>query len=306
MATAIYSREIVGNLVNIQWFVLVAGILLVFRDVPEAPRRKWQVAPWAGLGATAALTMPLLLIVIPFSVWRVCRKRDASCGYEVALTVGSLAQVCIFLNSAEQHVKGYGDVLRTVDYAIGAGVVGFLYRGALSTIGGWDLTYRFIEMGLLATPLLVLLTLALGIGVLWATGKWQDRRHILVALYLAFSSVIISLSGRGYTFVFANIESYPNSRGERYFFLSACMFVYLMALGISKLLKRRSRRVQALALIAIFLFGIAENYRFPAFKDLNWPAHATAVDTYIRERHTGKAAGVVVPVNPEPWIFSIP
>lgn len=305
MATTIYSAELVGALVNVLWFMLVAGILLVFRELPDRPVRNLQRLAWGGLGAIMGLTAPLLVIVMPFSIWRLWRKRDGTHWYEVALTLGTLFQIYVFLKFSE-NVKGYETILKTADYALGAGIAGFMYRGALSTLVGIDWTYDLAGMGLLGFPQIALLIMAFGIAALWVSGNRKERAHILIACYLAFSSIVLSLNGRHYTFPFANINSYAERGGGRYFFLSACVFVYLMALAVSKLLRRRSQPTQVAALFALFALGITQNYPCPAFKDLNWASHASAIDASIRDLRVGKPGAISVPVNPEPWVLKIP
>jgi hypothetical protein len=305
MATAIFSRELVGILVNVQWFVLVAGALLVFRELPDFPVRWWQGLAWGGLGAIIGLTMPILLIVMPFSIWRLWRRRDGTHWYEVALTLGTLIEIYLFLTSSEK-VQSYETVLKTVDYGLGAGIAGFLYRSVLSTIVGEDWAFNLAGTGLIGVPQLALLLLAFGIAALWVNSNRRERIHIPIALYLAFSSIVLSLNGRHSTFPFANINSVPEADSERYFFLAACVFVYLAALALSKILRRYPGQIQATALLALFALGITQNYPCPAFKDLNWASHASAIDACIRDLRAGKPATISVPVNPVPWMMKIP
>jgi hypothetical protein len=288
IATAVYDNEVTGTLVNIQWPILLAGILLIFR------RNAGQRFPvgWLSAGLLAGLTMPLLIVTAPFCLWRIWKKpRDAA--YEAGLLLSVLAQLAIFLT--RQHVPA----------VVGGGLVrlgvGCYVRALLVTLCG---NQYALSHSSAAGFLAITLALALWWMLLWRRLAARERVIMAAAIYFGLASFLLSAVGRHLETYFADMRSLG---GSRYMLLPGCALVFLVLLSVDKLLAKAPFRYQAVLLIGLFSVGIASNYRLPRLVDYPWTPYAPVLAERAREYREGRPVSPLqVPINPAPWVLRIP
>jgi hypothetical protein len=305
MAIAPRANELIGTLVNAQWYILLGGTLLVFRAVPkqrdapartDATRKTAQAIGWGLLGLLFAFTMPVLIFCVPFCVWRIIRSFSPSRVYEVCLTAGLVLQLWLFFSSKQPPADGRADML------IAAVFVGFIYRAVMTTMAGFQLAMIPAASKLMSPPLLVLIATVVWLTTLWLKSDGQNRRKVESALYLAISSLLITLGGRNMFSVFADINNFKVIELERYFFMASCIFIFLMALTMEKLLRGRAVTLQIAALTSTVAIGVVSNFHIPPLKDLHWKRDAQL----IQQRHDRHEIGpghprIVVPIVPDGW-----
>jgi len=306
MATAPRANELLGTLVNVPWYILIGGTLLVFRAEPEptadskpnSMKRATHAIGWGLLGLLFALTMPVLIICVPFCVWRIVKDWSPSRMYEVCLTAGLALQLWLFFSSEQPPADG------RVDMLIAAVFAGFIYRAVMTTMAGFQLAMIPAASKWMSLPLLVLIATVVWLTTLWLKSDAKDRRKVEIALYLAGSSILITLGGRNVFSVFADINNFKVTELERYFFMASCIFIFLMALSMEKLLRGRHEPLRIAALTATVAVGIALNFHIPPLTDMHWKSGAALIQQRLDRHEIGPGhPPIVVPILPDGWVI---
>jgi hypothetical protein len=298
MATAFYVDELIGSITNIQWYLVVAALLLLLLPT-EAYE---QATPWLRYMPAASclligLTAPLTMLLIPLGIWYAARRKGSAKLAPVAVVVAALLQVCILVLAGGPVSSGDPDQL------IASSLMSVTYLVVLTSILGCPLTQAIAHGVALGT--LVALTV-------WLTSMWWGsdtyrRWQLAVSVYLIFASVVLAMSGRPLAKVFASPGSLAGLRNERYFFLGACLFACLVAVSIERWMPRWNRATQALVLLVVFAGGIWGNFRTTPFADFEWRAYGPAVDRWLRAVRSGRSvASLSIPINPPPWKLELP
>jgi hypothetical protein len=267
--------------------------LLVFAERPVG--RPWL---WALGGALAALSAPVLVIVLPFCLWRIWRRRDRSVVYEAALTAGLVVQLALFAIWRESAPQQPGlSLLGTIDRAFGSAVLGFEIRGLLWTCFGVPVTSFLLRSHVIGFLLTGIAVVPAALLAFWTRLDGRRRHNLVIALYLAASSMVSTLVPRHVAELFAGIGSYPLEGGERYFFLTACVCIYLLALAVERF------RLHWALLPAACALAVAGNYRYAPLPDhTRWAERAPQVQRWRDSFQRGKPVERLwIPTVPDPW-----
>ncbi len=298
------AGELVGTLVNTQWYGLLGGTLLLFRQALPIGGAGARVAArgigWGLLGLLMALTNPVLILGIPFCLWNLARGWRADRWYEAGLLLGLAIQLSIFAASSQATANLTHD--RNLPALATAVAVAFVYRAIVSLVIGFKLALTAAIAKSLSVPAIACgAFVVLEIGVLWKAGV-RDRWKIAIVLYVAASSLGITLGGRNIHPAFANIRDFQGFYWERYMYLASCAFIYLMAISIDVLFAQRRLPIQIAVLASVFALGIVSNYRIPHLPDKHWRLYAPLIQERLDHHQIGPGyPRIVVPILPEGW-----
>jgi len=257
-----------------------------------------QIIGWGLLGLLFALTMPVLIICVPFCIWRIIRDWRPSRMYEVCLTAALALQLWLFLSSKHPPMDG------RVDMLIAAVFVGFIYRAVMTTMAGFQLAMIPAASKSMSPPLLALIATVVWLTTLWLKSDAKNRRKVAIALYLAGSSMLITLGGRNMFPAFADINNHKVIELERYFYMPSCIFIFLMALSMEKLLRGRRVSLRIAALTATMAVGIALNFHMPRLTDMHWEIEAPPIQERLDRHEIGPGhPPIVVPILPDGWVI---
>jgi hypothetical protein len=302
--SAPYCDEISGNITNIQWYLAVGAALVVFRKChPSAPPGTLNAVLIGLAGVVISCSSPLGLVFLPFLIWKLIRYDSTERIWLGLMTSGVVVQSTVILG---QHAaSGVGQGLNQI---LAATLISFVYRVLLCTVAGFRGAVWVWQHGLSAIVLLMLV-----LATWWLTGLYRasapsDRRTILTCLYLAFSSIGMSMVARSGTAAHFSSLSIEEWRGERYFYLSACLLILLAAVSIKAFWPTARPWVPAIMLCGAFFCGFFANFRIPAFADLHWSAQAPQIDAWRNTWAAGRPVrGLEIRVNPQPqFLLELP
>ncbi len=297
-AAGLDSAELVGTITQIQWYLQFAGILLLFysarRASPPSLARDLLLAVAMLL---IALSVPMLILVIPFALWIVVRppwtKRLSSKLPAAALLAGILVQ--LFFYSAAGIARGQASVFSYRHLAGPTGVY-LAFRAVLSAVVGRPRAMLLCAGPAIQTSIVIGIVVLLWLGWLWWKSAAPARWHILLCLYFAVSSTVLSVGAR-------NLPRSPITfGGERYFYLSACCTVLLVAMTLERL--PGWNWLRSLALLAVFAAGLRYNFSVPPYVDFHWPFFATRIEGWEELRRAEiTLTALDIPINPPGWFF---
>jgi hypothetical protein len=304
MAAAFPSYELVGNLANLQWFILVAAI--PFTLVPAPARNYWIKGLYFLLGALLGLSAPALLILIPVLFLR-RHSGGRFSPLPIGLTAGLLVQLLVFTRVASTNqphtLAVLGDIMKTTLVALSNQVilpslVGQRHAFSLATKGP-----HYVGPLLLAAFTCFLITL-------YALSSRSDRWKLLATVWLMLSSLALSLATReGLRGLLSDFSHAIRFGADRYFFCGCCLFAYCLALAVShwgrSALAANPKKAAAFGLFFALSTGI--NFHIGPLRDLHWTMYAPQVDQWSHSRQTRRPhPSVSVPVNPRPWVLQLP
>jgi hypothetical protein len=304
MAATPYADEIIGIITNIQWYLGVAAVLIVFHRPPSGSPPRVIPAILIGVaGAIVACTSAFSIMLAPFLIWRLLRSRSSERIWLGFMMAGvALQLVTILVNHSGSSSGGSWDRLLT------STIVSFVFRTVFCQIGGLWLAAWVSQHGLISIALTTLMGVTIWLTWFWISGDSRDRRALLISLYLLLSSIGMTMAGRpGLRQDFSSmLPTAP--RGERYFFLPACVLILLVALTIRKIRPSVHPAVAALLLCIPFAGGLLKNFRVQPFGDLDWAVKAPRIDVWTRAWNAGQEVqGFFVPIPPgRPVGFSLP
>jgi hypothetical protein len=298
-ATAVYSSEIVGVLINTQWFLLIPATLGLFSGAK--PTSRYQKALNFFLGALLGLTAPLLIVLVPICVWRILKSRSVRFPYDLGLLVALGVQSIAFTANA-RSMGTHSGAIPTIGAAAASAVYGIVLRTMLG---------HATALGLAIVRNVTAVTAVAAAGSAWLTWFWmssqrEERIRLLLGLYLAAASLALAIAGRGLAGPFGTLAGFRGWGSERYFFFPSCIFIYLVALSVEKAAVRIRPALSGILLVTLFLGGIVQNYRIDSFVDFHWRSYTGGLEAVIRELSAGRTAAISVPINPAPWKISIP
>ncbi|HLK32661.1 MAG TPA: hypothetical protein VKT29_06195 [Terriglobales bacterium] len=300
--SAFQTTELVGALSNSMWYLLLGGILLVLLP----PKVDMQLRPgigvgWCLCGLLIGACAPMVVVGLPIAIYQIVRNFRRGGVISFAITSAALAQTLFAaLSSRGLHLARPG--VKTIAMAmIGA----FAYKVILQALLGASTAFKIAaakEHGYVISALLVTT-----IWLIWLTvTSRHSRREVLVPVYLMFGSMLMPFIGRDEAQFFANLGS-VDLRGERYFLLASCVFAYLVAYTLDRVVSNRYGVLKALVLVIIFAGGLSGNFHANRFEDLDWQANAKRIEGWAQLRDAGKRAPAVsVRINPPGWSIDLP
>ena len=293
-AIGLDSSELVGTMTQIQWYLQFPGILLLFygarRDTPPNLARDLGLAL---LLLLIALSVPMLILVVPFAFWAILRARRTAKLPAVALLAGIAIQLVFYARAG--IARGQSTVF-SYHHLIGPTGVYLAFRAVLSALFGRPRAMVMCAQVAFKASLVVGVVVLLWLACLWWKSKSPARWHLLLCLYLAAASTVLSVGAR-------NLPRSPITfGGERYFYLSACCTILLVAMTLERIPGWNWTR--AAALLILFAVGIRENFHVPPYIDFHWPIFARRIAGWDELRRAEVTLNALdVPINPPGWFF---
>jgi hypothetical protein len=297
-AIALDSAELIGTITQIQWFLQLAGILLLIHCVIRGnrPRMGWQILEGL-LVMVLALSCPLMVLAVPLTLWLLWTRKGLP--QAAALLAVVAIQLAVYVQAGESRgqssVFQMNDMLRSLFFYMTA-------RPVLSSLVGRPLAMQLCDRNIwLYTALAGVLVVA-SLAWMWRKTDWSGRGKILGCLYFALSSGVLALGARK----MLHAEKTITFGGERYFYLAACSFVVLVAIALEMLLPKAPAWTKPLALVALFGLGIAGNFRVPGFFPMHWDLYQDSLQDWTRDMRGGKPVTAIrIPINPTGWSVTL-
>jgi hypothetical protein len=272
------TREVLLNIVNLQW-VLAGGLILLL--IARDPTGWAQWGHDAGAALFLGLTGPFSILLLPLFVGRAWSRRTIPSAALAALVAAcALAQgVCLIMQpSGEPAVPGSWGAARLILPAVAQRIGGSLAMGSLLPQGA----------GLGVGTLGGILTLA-GVGFLaMRPGPMRAER---LMLGLAFLAILLASLFRTRGTLHEYFTPHSNSR---YMFVPQLLAVWLLVEAAC-----RKGRIATCAAVVLTV-SLAVNLprlREPAYADMQWAR-------YVPKIRAGEA--LKIPINPPGWILTLP
>jgi len=300
-AAGFVVNEMVGNVTNVQWYLALPGVLWLARrpqddDTSGIPK----LLGFAAAAFIMGLSSPVLIILPPICLGMLARRwprRSMMIPGGLLLALG--IQTAVMLSSSEIGGNGVWPIEPTI---LGDITVCLLYRSILPAIAGQRASQFLASHFLDGSAVLFLIAAALWAVWLWKAEK-PHRLRLTMALYLAVASVFVTVAVRGKPSGFASLSGVNQWGGERFFYLASCVFGYLTARSLLRIIPHQGRAAILFALL--FVCGAAADFRVPRLHDY-WSQDAPAVDAWRREAREGRAECIKLPVNPAGWELQLP
>lgn len=284
-ASVAAGSELIGTLANVQWFLCILSLLLIFTQT-----RRMEI-PLTVVQVCIAFSAPVTLLYLPFLLWQVKSNPKVLKARPALHAIALVTQALIM----RHDVTGPRPVLKFNTLFV-ATLNSGLSRCVLSPLMGTSFLKDDSDVALVTK-----MALALILGVVLATLLCRSPRlkYLLAAGYVGVGSLLAILYGRGVEKSFLNMDGLRNYTAERYFFVGAALFVFLVATALDTFRHSRKPLIASAALAAMFAFGIYQNFQARTFDDLHWAASAAKIEQWeaARKRHE-KVERLVVPINP--------
>ncbi len=296
MACAIPTgHELVGTISNVQWWLLIPGLILLMW-VPKDGSR-WKVWAAAAAGLSIALSAALLVIAVPLVVVRYALGRYLPPVPAAITLFGTAIQGAVGMGNMAPQSGQAADLVSTLRAIGGA----WLSRPMLQTFCGERFVRSASDRELAICMALALCITVIGLTALLFRLEQPGRLVVSGALYLGGASLGLVIVGRHFVNDFLTTEGWRGFLGQRYFFLPSAMLIFLVGVAVQRFCGRRTF-AGVLLLAALFGTGVFQNFRAPQFVDLHWPAYAPQIDRWKEAKSTGRAMRYFdVPINPQPW-----
>lgn len=300
------APEVLGTITNSQWFLSIGALLLLFYPVTErwAGSLKFQLISGTA-GLIVVCTSPQTLIFLPFVLWKLRpfhRRRSIGPGLVI---VGMMLQICVLLSphapSTNYSTKSF---LETVSVILAAPVYRCVMGNFIGDVGTASIAARTSTVSNLGA----IVVLALWLVWLFRRCTGPVRWSVLIAVYTMFASIGIVAVRRSYGYNFDLSLPWRTWGDGRYTLLGSVLIVYLAALTLEQLAGLRGELASAFCLLALFAYGLQDHYSVPAFTDLNWPAQARQIESWMNATGArGTPSGLLLQLNPvSTWSVYLP
>jgi hypothetical protein len=303
MAGAVYSESLVDTLNNSQWYIGIIALLLLFRD-PTVEYARWQSAASVLAAMLAALSNPVLVITVPICVWQIIKRKNNAIA--ITLLIGICIQIGVFFLSSPVTTQPLIPKPHILELARSV-LIATIYKVVINSVAGWKNGLAISDSGAAWIFYLVLTGTSAWLSWLFFSLNPGKRVQALLAAYLVGASVVLAMRGRGLFVAFQTPTHLTERRGEQYFFIGGCVFLFLIGLTVERVFANQRGSVQAVAAWLAIAGGFYGNFRASGFNDFTWPAHAKDVAEW-REAAQADALwpGLSIPENPAGWAFQLP
>jgi hypothetical protein len=297
-----FGKELIGVVANMQWFLAIGAATLVLRN-KEGKEPAWLSITLAVLGVLIGLTAPLTFVFVPFLLARCLTTRGLKRLAPVLMLAALIIQALV--------AHATSDVGRTAHFNLGpafvATVIAIISRPVTASLLGHSYTVHNSDVNLIAWWILALIVVSVWLTRLGSSAHGQRRRVLWGACYVGLAATLLPVLTRNYIGMFGSLNGVKYTPGERYFLLSAAVFVFLVAFTIDCWFAKAPERLKAGMLLVVFLLGIINNFRVPRYRNFHWESYAPQVEQWREALHNGKPARqVVIPINPEGWQLTLP
>jgi hypothetical protein len=291
-AAVIDSRELLGVLANIQWNLFLGALLLAVAQYSpvHANRKKLRILLLSLTGFLITLTAPLCAILVPILLWRSFRNVGIEKLWPILMIVGIVIEFFLAIRS---HQLPASTVLPPLERLVGAIITSIVYRVFLVTTAGASAALHASGAHLTGW-----ISVALVVIVVWLTALHQavNRSRKLIfwtCIYLLVASVGLPLAARClYGFFDPLVDSLP--RGERYFFVGACIYIFLLAFTFDTAAMFRNTSLQIFCLVCIVTSGLAQNFRIDPMPNFHWPEEAGQIENWLAMSHKAGRPGLLI------------
>lgn len=292
------SAELIGTITQIQWFLQLIGILLLVRCwIREGEPHLVQRILEGLLVLVLALSCPLMVLAVPLALWLLLRRKGIV--PSLALLAGVAVQLVIYVQAGES--RGQSSVFQVHDL-VGALFVYLAARPVMSSVIGRPLAMEIYGKNTVLYAALTGLPVLIGLGLLWRKANRGTKARILVCLYLGLASGTLALGARK----MLRAEETITFGGERYFYLAACCFVLLAAIGIEVFLAKTPAWSKSLLLVLLFAGGVWGNFKVPPFFAMHWELYQDLLHDWHGELRNGKPVeAITMPINPPGWFVTL-
>jgi uncharacterized membrane protein YgdD (TMEM256/DUF423 family) len=292
LATAAVATggEIIGNLCNLQWYLLWLGYLLILAPLPRGSWRKtgYVAAWWAiGLSTAGALALaPLWILRLMLRRARGERLCGALCLLPSVLFVGLLDWPTITANQLKTPAATAGEVLCLLGWRL----LGEAFVGEFDPL-------RLVKRFGTAVPSAAAGLIAVAVWVVTARGTPRQRAWLVLSATALSVYAFMVVRGRPDTVV-----NWRHEGGGRFFVFPANLVVMLFVVCAGVLpWPRRLALAPALAMLTV---ASALAFQYPALVDLHWSRFGAAVDAAMARQLT---CDIEIPLNPPSpaWVLRL-
>ena len=222
IATALDSGEMSGTITQIQWYLQLAGILLVlYSGRKDFPHKAWVETLLAVFLLVISLSVPLMILLVPAALWMILRARGTAKIPALALLAGIAVQLYVYANAGMG--RGQSALFNFREVIPSTGVY-LAFRAVLSSLIGRTRRAVLYTRGAFVPSLLVGIAVLLWLAWLWRKADRQTRWNILGCLYFATASAVLAVGARN----LPRSSDAITFGGERYFYLASCSLVLLI------------------------------------------------------------------------------
>ena len=275
------AYEVLLNVTNLQWFI--AGALVLLLISTDATR--WSHAVHDGLAAVLfGLTGPFSILLCGLFVLRAWTRRTRA-SLALAALVTTCAAIQVWTIWRNPHgMDPHGMAVDRIAYEALVGVPGMRITASLLT--GWLVPADYPRA----------VETVLGVFALAGLAALGARRgpHRAERIWMALAATAL-LAGSLYRCRYVLVPLCNATFGSRYFYPIVMIVLWLLLAATND-----PRRWLARTATAILLWSLLINLprlRENAFPNLHWSHYAQQISDGL---------AVDVPVNPEPWIMSLP
>lgn len=300
------APEIIGTITNIQWYLSIGALLLLFYPVPEEWARsvKFQLLS-GGIGLIIVWTSPQLLIFLPIVLWKLHPfDRRRSIG-PLLVIAGMMVQTLLVMT---YHAPGVAAKTKSLLQIVSVTLATPIYRCAMPILIGDEETLSITARASTVMNVAAILAFLLWLLWLFRTCTGTARWSVLVATYTIYASIAVAVARRPFGDAFDIFSPWTDWGAGRYALLGSVLVVYLAALTVQQLVGRRGALVSGACLLGLFTYGLTNHYRVPASAELNWPEQAGQIESWIAATGEGGIpGGLLLRLNPAPqWTMYLP
>ena len=305
-AAAIPGGELIGTLCNMQWHLMLPALLLLFLpDGAEGSRFRLPPRIAAALAVVIGLTCPGMILMLPFSVWRVIKGSGRARLVALAFAVTALIQaVCAyFVPRMNAPVDTSGGSVLLVGRMISSIFISWVYRVELPMTGGEPFS-KYVDRSTTSAPYLVLLTLtAIALTWLWAHADRRQRLLLAAAVFITAGSIGSGLYAANLIDWFQSINRMPQFYAERYFTEASYVFIGVFAVLLDQTRRLRGEVAKAALLLLISAGGMINDFPVKPYPPLDWKESAKQVGAWRAAHARRSEIEVRVPIQPNTQLY---
>lgn len=279
-----HSHETNANLTNAQWHLALLSFLIIVATPSD--KTLWKIFDFA-IVLISALSGPFCLLLLPIAAIKWWKTREKwTIILLVILAVGSTIQISSILTTTRPSQQPLGATFGLFLKIIGG-------HWFVSSIVGEKIYYRIINYSLWNEGIAFFVNLV-GFGLLiyaFIKSKLELRLLIIFSFMICFgamASPAISSEVPQWT------AMWLSGYGSRYWLIP--IFCYLICLCfLAKNAEFSFVRYISVALLVLALGGIAADWKYPRFKNLEFQKFA------LEFENSPVGEEVSIPINPDPW-----
>lgn len=280
------SREIHVTVTNAQWHLALLACLLLLSAVPR--RVLWRIADLT-IVILCGLTGPFCFILTPLGIAFYSKRRDRW-HFVLACTTAICTLIQILALTLSQPTR-FHDPLGASPQLFVRILAANVYLGSL-----FGHTTP-LEMNLAFYAAVVAIATAL-VGYVFLKASLELRLFLVFSATIFLASIASPITGQHAEPQWWHLRG---SLGMRYWFLPTLAFSWCVIWCATSATARRVRNL-GICGAAIMCIGIAADWRYPAYKDLQFPGYA--------QQFAAAAPGTIVtiplnPVNANNWAVQL-